>query len=199
MASDALTAIMTLTATYITVTGLLFVSVPDSLSRHVSRGLPARAIEGALGPVSAGWGPRPALCHHVAGRAGLLCDGPASTAYFDHQHLERSANHSIRDRPGRLFADLSRSGHALGATAAARDARHLFVSGARDSSTGEPALGRCGRSDPLPVPRAPCPRYSSSMWSIRLSRCKRSPMPIAAPSMPSPAWWWPRVSRLRRT
>ena len=42
-----------------------------------------------------------------------------------------------------------------------------FVSGARDSGTGEPALDRCGRSDPLPVPR-PCPRHSSSMWSIRL-------------------------------
>jgi len=43
--SDASTTILTLTATYITVTGLLFVSVPDSLSRRVSRGLPrSRAL-----------------------------------------------------------------------------------------------------------------------------------------------------------
>jgi hypothetical protein len=45
MSSDGLTAILTLTATYITVAGLLFVSVPDSLSRRVSRGLPrSRAL-----------------------------------------------------------------------------------------------------------------------------------------------------------
>jgi hypothetical protein len=45
MTSDASTTILTLTATYITVTGLLFVSVPDSLSRRVSRGLPrSRAL-----------------------------------------------------------------------------------------------------------------------------------------------------------
>ena len=45
MTSDALTAILTLTATYITVAGLLFVSAPDSLSRRVSRGLPrSRAL-----------------------------------------------------------------------------------------------------------------------------------------------------------
>ena len=137
-----------------------------SVAARQPRPAPLARTEGALGPVSAGWGARPALCPHVAGRAGLLCDGPAPTAYAD-QHLERSANHSIRDRPGRLFADLSRSGHAAGATAAARGARHPFVSGARDSGTGEPALDRCGRSDPLPVPR-PCPRHSSSMWSIRL-------------------------------
>jgi hypothetical protein len=37
---DALTPILTLTATYITVAGLLFASAPDSLSRRVSRGLP---------------------------------------------------------------------------------------------------------------------------------------------------------------
>jgi hypothetical protein len=42
---DALTPILTLTATYITVAGLLFVSAPDSLSRRVSRGLPrSRAL-----------------------------------------------------------------------------------------------------------------------------------------------------------
>lgn len=40
MNSDGLSAILTLTATYITVAGLLFVSAPDSLSRRVSRGLP---------------------------------------------------------------------------------------------------------------------------------------------------------------
>ena len=45
MTSDASTAILTLTATYITVAGLLFVSAPDSLSRRVSRGLPrSRAL-----------------------------------------------------------------------------------------------------------------------------------------------------------
>ncbi len=45
MNSDGLTAIMTVTATYITVAGLLFVSAPDSLSRRVSRGLPrSRAL-----------------------------------------------------------------------------------------------------------------------------------------------------------
>jgi hypothetical protein len=45
MNSDASTTILTLTATYITVTGLLFVSFPDSLSRRVSRGLPrSRAL-----------------------------------------------------------------------------------------------------------------------------------------------------------
>jgi hypothetical protein len=45
MSSDASTTILTFTATYITVTGLLFVSVPDTLSRRVSRGLPrSRAL-----------------------------------------------------------------------------------------------------------------------------------------------------------
>jgi hypothetical protein len=45
MSADATTAILTLTAAYITVTGLLFVSEPDSLSRRVSRGLPrSRAL-----------------------------------------------------------------------------------------------------------------------------------------------------------
>ena len=44
MTSDALTAILTLTATYITVAGLLFVSAPDSLSRRVSRGLPRSRV-----------------------------------------------------------------------------------------------------------------------------------------------------------
>ncbi len=45
MASDAVTAILTLTVTYITVAGLLFASAPDSLSRRVGRGLPrSRAL-----------------------------------------------------------------------------------------------------------------------------------------------------------
>jgi hypothetical protein len=45
MTTDALTAILTLTATHITVAGLCFVSAPDSLSRRVSRGLPrSRAL-----------------------------------------------------------------------------------------------------------------------------------------------------------
>ena len=44
MGSEALIAISTLTATYITVAGLLFVSAPDSLSRRVSRGLPRSRI-----------------------------------------------------------------------------------------------------------------------------------------------------------
>ena len=45
MTSGASTTILTLTATYITVAGLLFVSAPDSLSRRVSRGLPrSRAL-----------------------------------------------------------------------------------------------------------------------------------------------------------
>jgi hypothetical protein len=45
MNSDALTFILTLTATYITVAGLLFASAPDSLSRRVRRGLPrSRAL-----------------------------------------------------------------------------------------------------------------------------------------------------------
>jgi hypothetical protein len=41
MSTDGLTAILTLTATYITVAGLLFASAPDSLSRRVRRGLPS--------------------------------------------------------------------------------------------------------------------------------------------------------------
>jgi hypothetical protein len=45
MTSDALVPILTVTATYITVAGLLFASTPDSLSRRVSRGLPrSRAL-----------------------------------------------------------------------------------------------------------------------------------------------------------
>jgi hypothetical protein len=45
MNSDGLTAILTLTATYITIAGLLFASAPDTLSRRVSRGLPrSRAL-----------------------------------------------------------------------------------------------------------------------------------------------------------
>jgi hypothetical protein len=45
MSSDALTSILTVTVTYITVAGLLFASSPDSLSRRVSRGLPrSRAL-----------------------------------------------------------------------------------------------------------------------------------------------------------
>lgn len=40
MTSEALTTILTLTATQITAVGLLFVGMPDSLSRRVSRGLP---------------------------------------------------------------------------------------------------------------------------------------------------------------
>jgi hypothetical protein len=44
MTSDASTTILTLTATYITVAGLLFVSAPDSLSRRVSRGLPRSRV-----------------------------------------------------------------------------------------------------------------------------------------------------------
>jgi hypothetical protein len=40
MASGAWATILTLTATYITAAGLLFVGAPDSLSRRVSRGLP---------------------------------------------------------------------------------------------------------------------------------------------------------------
>ena len=51
MTSDASTAILTLTATYITVVGLLFVSEPDSLSRRVSRGLPrSRALRVLCAP-----------------------------------------------------------------------------------------------------------------------------------------------------
>ena len=187
MTSDALTTILTLTATYITVAGLLFVSAPDSLSRRVSRGLPrSRALRVLWAPFLPGGarGLLYALMSLVA--AGLLCDGPAPTAYDD-QHLERSANHSIRDRPGCLFADLSRSGHAAGATAAARGARHPFVSGTRDSGTGEPALDRCGRSDPLPVPRARAHatalRCGQSGYDAandrrcrsRLRRCRRLP------------------------
>jgi hypothetical protein len=45
MHSGALTTLLTLTATYITLGGLLFASAPDSLSRRVSRGLPrSRAV-----------------------------------------------------------------------------------------------------------------------------------------------------------
>jgi hypothetical protein len=43
--SETLTAILTLTVTYITLAGVLFVSVKDTLSRRVSRGLPrSRAL-----------------------------------------------------------------------------------------------------------------------------------------------------------
>jgi hypothetical protein len=45
MSPDGLTSILALTATYITIAGLLFASAPDSLSRRVSRGLPrSRAL-----------------------------------------------------------------------------------------------------------------------------------------------------------
>ncbi len=44
MTTDALTAILTMTAAYITLAGLLFVSTPDSLSRRVSRGLPRSRV-----------------------------------------------------------------------------------------------------------------------------------------------------------
>ena len=45
MPAGGLTTLMTLTATYITLGGLLFASAPDSLSRRVSRGLPrSRAL-----------------------------------------------------------------------------------------------------------------------------------------------------------
>jgi hypothetical protein len=51
MTSDASSAILTLTATYITLVGLLFVSEPDSLSRRVSRGLPrSRALRVLCAP-----------------------------------------------------------------------------------------------------------------------------------------------------
>ena len=82
MTSDALTAILTLTATYITVAGLLFVSAPDSLSRRVSRGLPrSRALRVLWAPFLPGGahGLLYALMSLVA--AGLFCDGPTPTAY----------------------------------------------------------------------------------------------------------------------
>ena len=44
MSSDALAAILTVTAIYITAVGLLLVSAPDSLSRRVSRGLPRSRV-----------------------------------------------------------------------------------------------------------------------------------------------------------
>jgi hypothetical protein len=51
MTSDASTAILSLTATYVTVVGLLFVGEPDSLSRRVSRGLPrSRALRVLCAP-----------------------------------------------------------------------------------------------------------------------------------------------------
>ncbi len=78
----ALTPVLTLTATYITVAGLLFASVPDSLSRRVSRGLPrSRVLRVLCAPFLPG-GARDALCPHVADAAGLLCDGPTPTAYL---------------------------------------------------------------------------------------------------------------------
>ena len=158
MPSDALTAILTLTATYITVAGLLFVSAPDSLSRRVSRGLPrSRALRVLWAPFLPG--AARGLLYALMSLVLLAFFVTVLLPQLTHdQHLERSASHSIRDRPGCLFADLSRSGHAAGATAAARGARHPFVSGTRDSGTGEPALDRCGRSDPLPVPRVPTPQ-----------------------------------------
>ena len=152
MTSDVWTAILTLTAMQITAAGLLFVGAPDSLSRHVSRGLPrSRTLRVLWTPFLPG-AARAALFPHVPGTAGLSCDGPTSAAY-DEQHFERSASDSIRDRPGGLFADLSRSGHAFGATAAACGAANLFISGTGDSSSGESALDCCRRSDSLPVPR----------------------------------------------
>jgi hypothetical protein len=48
MTSDASTAILTLTVSYITLVGLLFVSEPDSLSRRVSRGLPRSRAQRVL-------------------------------------------------------------------------------------------------------------------------------------------------------
>jgi hypothetical protein len=51
MPSDGLSAILTMTATYITAVGLLFASAPDSLSRRVSRGLPrSRVLRVLLAP-----------------------------------------------------------------------------------------------------------------------------------------------------
>ncbi len=55
MTSDGSTAILTLTASYITLVGLLFVSEPDSLSRRVSRGLPrSRALRVLWAPILPG-------------------------------------------------------------------------------------------------------------------------------------------------
>ena len=70
---------------------------------------PARPTEIAVGTLSAGCGARAAVYPHVALVAGPFCDGPISKVYED-QHPERSAGHSIRDRPGCVFADLPRSG-----------------------------------------------------------------------------------------
>ena len=123
-----------------------------SVAARQPRPAPLARTEGAVGPLSAGWARGLLYALIVAGAAGPLCDGPTPTAHHD-QHLERSASHSIRDRPGCLFADLSRSGHAACATAAARGARHPFVSGARDSGIGERTLDHWLRSDPFPVPR----------------------------------------------
>jgi hypothetical protein len=51
MTADGVTAILTTTATYITLAGLLLVSAPDSLSRRVSRGLPrSRALRVLCAP-----------------------------------------------------------------------------------------------------------------------------------------------------
>ena len=152
MTSDAVLAILTLTATYITLAGLLFVSAPDSLSRRVSRGLPrSRALRMLCAPFLPGGARGLLYAAHVAGAAGPLCDGSTPKAHLD-QHLERSASDSIRDRPGCLFADLSRSGHAARASAAARGARHPCVSGARDTRVGERTADHWLRSDPFPDP-----------------------------------------------
>ena len=106
-----------------------------ALTARQPRPAPLVRSEGALGPVSAG-GVRLALCPHVALRAGLLCDGPAPRVYAL-QRLQRSANRSIRDRPGCLdSADLSRRGalwrDCCGASCQSSNSFHVIL----DSGTG---------------------------------------------------------------
>ncbi len=153
MTADAVTNILTMTATYITLAGLLFVCAPDSLSRRVSRGLPRSRILRVLWAPFLPGGAR-GLLHALLSLVLLaLFVTVLLPAAHSEQHLERSASHSIRDRPGCLFADLSWSGRAACATASTRGARHPFVSGARDSGVGQRTLDHWLRSDPFPDPR----------------------------------------------
>lgn len=96
ISSDTSTAILTLTATYITIVGLLFVGEPDSLSRRVSRGLPrSRSLRVLLAPFLPG-GARGLLY----ALASLVVLGVFATVLFPQLTLSVILN----DRQGTRYA-----------------------------------------------------------------------------------------------
>ncbi len=115
-----------------------------SVAARQPRPAPLAGTEGALGPLSAGWGARPALCPRVAG---------ACWAFFVTVLVPQLTPTSIlNDRQATRYA-IALAAYSLiylgAGTLLARLLRrvmheHPFVSGARDSGAGEPALDRCG-------------------------------------------------------